>query len=68
MLRTDMNQPSLMTIKEAARYARVGRVRIDNAIAGGELRFVELGTNTRRIRLEDMEKWIASKVKKQTKI
>ncbi len=50
-----------MTIKEAAAYAKVSRVRINAAIADKELRYVEFGPATRRIRLMDLEKWIESK-------
>jgi excisionase family DNA binding protein len=62
-----MEQRALFTIKEAAQYAKVGVRSIYLAIGNGELRYVHMGTRKRRIRLVDMEKWIASKTVKEIK-
>jgi excisionase family DNA binding protein len=58
---------SLLTVLEAANYAKVTRVVIDLAIREGELRIVKLGPATRRIRLSELEKWLDSKSIKEIK-
>jgi excisionase family DNA binding protein len=66
MIKQQQNQPFKppLTIMEAAAYAKVGRRRIDAAIAMGELRYVSLGPGTRRILITDLEKWLESKTTK----
>ena len=51
----------LMTIREAAAFVNVSRVRIDSAIETRELSVVELGLATRRIWRSDLEKWLDGK-------
>jgi excisionase family DNA binding protein len=50
-----------LTVAEAAVYARVGRVVIDDAIEDKEISYVVHGRRTKRIKLSDLRKWIASR-------
>jgi excisionase family DNA binding protein len=50
-----------LTITEAAQIAKVHRSRIDDAVEDGELPYAVLGPRTKRIKLSDLRKWIASR-------
>jgi excisionase family DNA binding protein len=53
-----------LTIPEAAEIASVGRRRIYVAVLEYELPVVRLGPKTKRIKLSELRKWIASKTTK----
>jgi excisionase family DNA binding protein len=50
-----------LTITEAAQIAKVHRSRIDDAVEDRELPYAVLGPRTKRIKLSDLRKWIASR-------
>ena len=51
----------LLSISEAAKIVGVSRKRIDDAINSGELPFYPIGVVARKIRVSDLENWLASK-------
>ena len=52
-----LSEDNLLTYEEAAFACRIGRDTLRECIHRRELRFVQLGPQTKRIRRSELERW-----------
>ncbi len=60
----EIDDDRLLTVVEAAEIASVSKRRLYLAALNHEIPVVVLGSKTKRIKLSDLRKWIASKTTK----